>query len=37
MPAYRLPRTPSTPRITPWRKLRPLGVAQIADGVVVRA
>jgi hypothetical protein len=32
--AYRLPRTPSTPRITLWRKLRRLGVAQIAEGVV---
>ena len=34
MLAYRLPRTPSTPRITLWRKLRRLGVAQIMDGVV---
>ena len=32
--AYRLPREPSTPRITLWRKLRRLGVAQVADGVV---
>jgi hypothetical protein len=32
--AYRLPREPSTPRITLWRHLRRLGVAQIADGVV---
>jgi hypothetical protein len=32
--AYRLPREPSTPRITVWRQLRRLGVAQIADGVV---
>lgn len=32
--AYRLPREPSTPRITVWRKLRRLGVAQLADGVV---
>ena len=32
--AYRLPREPSTPRITVWRHLRRLGVAQIADGVV---
>lgn len=31
---YRLPRVPSTPRITMWRKLRKLGVAQIVDGVV---
>ena len=34
MLTYRLPRTPSTPRITLWRKLRRLGVAQIVDGVV---
>ncbi len=34
MLVYRLPRTPSTPRITLWRKLRRLGVAQIVDGVV---
>src|SRR3954453_13356477 len=34
MLAYHLPRTPSTPRITLWRKLRRLGVAQIMDGVV---
>lgn len=32
--AYRLPREPSTPRISLWRELRRLGVAQIADGVV---
>ena len=32
--AYRLPREPSTPRITLWRQLRRLGVVQIADGVV---
>jgi hypothetical protein len=31
--AYRLPREPSTPRITLWRQLRRLGVGQIADGV----
>lgn len=31
---YRLPRTPSTPRISLWRRLRRLGVAQIVDGVV---
>lgn len=31
---YRLPRHPSTPRITVWRKLQRLGVAQLADGVV---
>jgi len=32
--SYRLPREPSTPRITVWRKLRRLGVAQISDGLV---
>lgn len=31
---YRLPREPSTPRITLWRKLRRLGVAQLLDGLV---
>jgi hypothetical protein len=34
MLVYRLPREPSTPRITLWRKLRRLGVAQVMDGVV---
>lgn len=32
--SYRLPREPSTPRITVWRKLRRLGVVQISDGLV---
>ena len=32
--AYRLPREPSTPRITLWRKLNRLGAAKIADGLV---
>ncbi|MFC9343960.1 Chromate resistance protein ChrB [Streptomyces sp. NPDC057020] len=32
--SYRLPREPSTPRITVWRKLKRLGVAQISDGLV---
>jgi ChrB-like protein len=31
---YRLPREPSTPRITVWRKLKRLGVAQLCDGLV---
>jgi hypothetical protein len=31
--AYRLPREPSTPRITLWRKLRRLGAAQVLDGL----
>ena len=34
MLSYRLPREPSTPRITIWRKLKRLGVAQIGDGVI---
>jgi hypothetical protein len=29
-----MPREPSTPRITVWRKLKRLGVAQISDGLV---
>jgi hypothetical protein len=33
MLAYRLPREPSTPRITLWRKLRRLGAAQVLDGL----
>jgi hypothetical protein len=32
--AYRLPREPSTPRITLWRKLRRLGAVQVLDGLV---
>ncbi|WP_433272586.1 Chromate resistance protein ChrB [Actinosynnema sp. CS-041913] len=32
--SYRLPREPSTPRISVWRKLKRLGVAQISDGLV---
>jgi hypothetical protein len=32
--AYRLPREPSAPRVTVWRKLRRLGVCQVADGLV---
>ena len=31
---YRLPREPSTPRITVRRKLKRLGVAQLTDGLV---
>ena len=34
MLVYRLPRTPSTPRINLWRQLRRLGVAQVVDSVV---
>jgi hypothetical protein len=29
-----MPREPSTPRISVWRKLKRLGVAQLADGLV---
>lgn len=32
--SYRLPREASTPRITLWRRLRRLGVAQLGDGLV---
>ena len=32
--AYRMPREPSTPRITVWRKLRRLGAVQLVDGLV---
>ncbi len=32
--AYRLPREPSAPRVTIWRKLRRLGVVQLLDGLV---
>lgn len=32
--SYRLPRDPSGPRTTLWRRLKRLGVAQIADGLV---
>jgi hypothetical protein len=31
---YRLPREPSTPRITVWRNLNRLGVGKLTDGVV---
>jgi len=31
---YRMPRDPSTPRISVWRKLKGLGVAQLGDGLV---
>jgi hypothetical protein len=31
---YRVPREPSTPRISVWRKLKRLGVAQVGDGLV---
>lgn len=32
--SYRLPREPSTPRSSVWRRLKRLGVAQLADGLV---
>src|SRR2546426_9113107 len=32
--AYQMPREPSTPRVSVWRKLRRLGVAQLIDGLV---
>ena len=31
---YRLPREPSTPRISVWRNLRRLGAVQLVDGLV---
>lgn len=31
--SYRIPREPSTPRISVWRKLRRLGAAQLGDGL----
>jgi hypothetical protein len=34
MLTYRMPREPSTPRSSVWRKLRRLGVAQLGDGLV---
>lgn len=32
--SYRLPREPSTVRVTVWRKLKRLGVVQVIDGLV---
>ena len=32
--SYRIPREPSTPRITVWRKLERLGVARLGDGLI---
>lgn len=32
--AYRIPREPSTPRITLWRRIRQLGAVQLGDGLV---
>lgn len=34
MLSYRMPREPSTRRIAVWRKLKRLGVGQLADGLV---
>ncbi|TFV80235.1 chromate resistance protein [Blastococcus sp. CT_GayMR20] len=34
MLSYRLPREPSGPRTTLWRRLKRLGVAQLSDGLV---
>lgn len=34
MLVYRLPREPSAPRLSVWRRLKRLGVAQLGDGVV---
>jgi uncharacterized protein YdbL (DUF1318 family) len=31
---YSLPRVPSTPRLSLWRRLKRLGVVQLADGLV---
>ena len=31
---FKVPREPSSPRIAIWRRLKALGVAQVADGVV---
>jgi uncharacterized protein YdbL (DUF1318 family) len=32
--SYRIPRIPGTPRVTIWRKLKRLGVAQLGDGLI---
>lgn len=32
--AYRMPREPSTPRVTVWRRLRELGALRLVDGLV---
>jgi hypothetical protein len=32
--AYRLPREPSAPRVSVWRKVRRLGAVQVLDGLV---
>lgn len=32
--SYRLPREPSTPRISLWRRLKRMGVLQLGDGLV---
>lgn len=31
---YRMPRIPSAPRVSVWRRLQALGVAQLGDGLV---
>lgn len=31
---YRMPRNPSSPRVSLWRRLQSLGVAQLSDGLV---
>ncbi len=33
LPAYKIPRQPSTPRIAIWRKFERLGVARLGDGL----
>ena len=35
MLAYHLPREPSTPRITLWRRLRQIGAVRLGDGIAM--